>query len=141
MTTSVPDTDLLSRQRVLWRIAVAWVALVLLLHPPPASADTWHVDSPQDSPDGSPGDGLCAAFDGSGCTLRAAVDEANYRFGADTIVIDGPCRLSLGPVRITGDSTVLASTGGYPAIDGFDNPTGAVSICIEADHCSLTGLP
>jgi CSLREA domain-containing protein len=58
----------------------------------PAQAETnatITVNSTLDAADANPGDGLCAinATLGGGCTLRAAVQEANARSGADTIVL------------------------------------------------------
>jgi len=52
----------------------------------PAHARTFTVDSLPDQGDQSPGDGVCDT-DNSGCTMRAAVEEANAFTGADTIVV------------------------------------------------------
>jgi CSLREA domain-containing protein len=60
--------------------------ILTLLLALPASAATFHVDSEADEPDVSPGDGVCASAN-DGCTLRAAVQEANALAGADTIRI------------------------------------------------------
>ena len=49
-----------------------------------AGAATFNVDSKADSPDAELGNGVCAAKAG-GCTLRAAVEEANASSGASTI--------------------------------------------------------
>ena len=53
--------------------------------PAPAAAfAAFVVNSRADTSDANPGDGVCA--DGAGaCTLRAAIEEANARAGADTI--------------------------------------------------------
>ena len=59
------------------------LALTLLLAAPAAAA-TFHVDSEADAVDVAPGDGVCASAN-DGCTLRAAVQEANALAGADTI--------------------------------------------------------
>jgi len=72
---------------------VALVALALLLlmgqgRPLSVHAQpdlTFIVDSSADAPDALPGDGLCVST-ASGCTLRAAIQEANASNGADTIV-------------------------------------------------------
>jgi|GEM_PF-2152508 len=51
-----------------------------------AQSITILVDSTTDAPDAAPGDGACAAT-GGGCTLRAAVQEANAHPGADVILL------------------------------------------------------
>ena len=51
----------------------------------------FRVDDPGDQPDAIPGDGVCATArgrDGGGCTLRAAVEEANAAAGTDRIDLD-----------------------------------------------------
>jgi len=53
---------------------------------PPTNAVTFNVSSTFDSPDSSPGDGLCHAAIGV-CTLRAAIQETNALAGADEIVL------------------------------------------------------
>jgi CSLREA domain-containing protein len=58
-------------------------ALTLLLAAP-ATAATFHVDSEADEVDVAPGDGVCASAN-DGCTLRAALQEANALAGPDTI--------------------------------------------------------
>jgi CSLREA domain-containing protein len=49
---------------------------------------TFTVNSDNDTPDASPGDGLCADSLGD-CTLRAAIEEANAGSGGDTIDFAG----------------------------------------------------
>ncbi len=55
----------------------------------PALAATFTVDSTGDGSDTSAGDGMCIATSG-GCTLRAAIEEANAHPDADTIAFDIP---------------------------------------------------
>src|SRR3954471_18970325 len=50
-----------------------------------AQAATFTVNSTVDEPDASIGDGTCAADPSGGCTLRAAIDEANASPDPDTI--------------------------------------------------------
>ncbi len=52
-----------------------------------AGPQTFVVDSDADQPDADVGDGVCAvdALDGGGCTLRAAIQEANASTDKDTI--------------------------------------------------------
>jgi len=57
-----------------------------LLFAPPTNAVLFNVSSTYDSPDSTPGDGLCHADLGV-CTLRAAIQETNALAGADEIVL------------------------------------------------------
>ncbi len=62
------------------------VALVLLVTGTAVDAATFAPDRTTDANDATPGDGLCVAV-GGGCTLRAAITEANAASGADEIVL------------------------------------------------------
>jgi hypothetical protein len=83
------------------------------------------VDSPVDVNDATPGDGLCVAT-GGGCTLRAAITEANALAGADTIEVPtGTYALTLagtnedlnanGDLDVRADVTIRG-TGGMATI-------------------------
>ena len=61
-------------------------AAFALLTSAPAAAATFVVDATADAIDIDPGDGVCASARG-GCTLRAAVMEANALAGADLIQV------------------------------------------------------
>src|ERR1700754_2483619 len=50
-----------------------------------ASAATFVVNTTNDTADSNPGDGTCS--DGSSCSLRAAISEANALSGADIITL------------------------------------------------------
>ena len=52
-----------------------------------AQGDTFTVNSPVDTVDANPGDGVCADAGGN-CTLRAAIEEANALIGTDTIAFN-----------------------------------------------------
>lgn len=68
-------------------IIVTSLAIALAAGSSPAPAVTFHVDSTDDLPDATPGDGRCEAAGGA-CTLRAAVQEANALWPQlDTIVL------------------------------------------------------
>jgi CSLREA domain-containing protein len=54
------------------------------------------VNSAGDGSDANPGDGACAAADGT-CTLRAAIDETNATPGADTITIASGINPAVAP--------------------------------------------
>lgn len=54
-----------------------------------AGAATFVVDSTDEDNDHTPGNGICEAWPGGPCTLRAAVIEANNWPGADIIEVPG----------------------------------------------------
>ncbi|MEA2443900.1 MAG: hypothetical protein QOJ12_1192, partial [Thermoleophilales bacterium] len=112
-------------------LAVAVVALFCLTAD--AGAATFTVDRvATDAVDANVGDGACVAVSGGGCTLRAAVQEANFTVALDTIILPSgqAALLTLGPAgtasAATGDLDVLhgltvQSSGAAPAvIDGGD---------------------
>src|SRR5712692_6974704 len=74
-------------------LAAAMAAPMLgLLGVSAAHAATFTVNSFADGVDAVPGDGCCSTAAGvcaGVCTLRAAIQEANARGGADTIVLPG----------------------------------------------------
>jgi hypothetical protein len=83
------------------------------------------VDSVLDGPDTVPGDGLCVATTG-GCTLRAAITEADYRQGADRIEFN---LLGIAPVLIQLSSRlpIISSSSGGVTIDGYTQPGSQVN--------------
>jgi uncharacterized repeat protein (TIGR01451 family) len=112
-------------------LAIAFVALFCLTAD--AGAATFTVDRVvTDASDTNVGDGACIAFSGGGCTLRAAVQEANFLPVADTIILPSgqTAMLTLGPAGTAGtstgdldvlnDLTVQASGSTPAAIDGGD---------------------
>ncbi|MBP6806003.1 MAG: CSLREA domain-containing protein, partial [Chloroflexi bacterium] len=75
---------------------------------------TFTVNSAQDQSDMNHGDGLCLTSTGT-CTLRAAIEEANARTGADTIAFN---------IRNTNGSCpdlVTITPGSSLTIDAYDN--------------------
>ena len=66
------------------RLLPGFVMVLVLMMASGAGAATFNVDSQADSPDATLGDGVCASKAG-GCTLRAAVEEANASSVACTI--------------------------------------------------------
>jgi hypothetical protein len=120
-----------ARTRPRWRWIVGVFAAVMpaavvasaCVSPTPL---TFVVNTNADAPDVDPGDGLCAAADGT-CTMRAAVDEANAHPGQDTITIAPGIdpTLSIGgdleDANATGDLDVhesLVIDGGGATLDG-----------------------
>jgi CSLREA domain-containing protein len=122
----------------------------------PAGADTFNVNSTMDSPDVNVGDGAC--FSGQGCTLRAAIQEANFStMTADTIVVPAgsyvltrtgaPETASVsgdldivGNVRITGAGARTTVVNGNAPTTGervFHVLSGATNVAIEG--LTITG--
>jgi hypothetical protein len=66
------------------RLLPGFVMVLVLMMTSAAGAATFNVDSQVDSPDATLGDGVCASKAG-GCTLRAAVEEANASSRSSTI--------------------------------------------------------
>ncbi len=87
------------------------------------------VDSTQDSPDAKPGDGQCVSKAG-GCTLRAAVEEANATTLSDTINVPagtyllsvpsggGPDFAQSGSLVLNGEVQILGGDAASTIVDG-----------------------
>ncbi|MEA2610029.1 MAG: hypothetical protein QOJ75_2272 [Chloroflexota bacterium] len=85
-----------------------------------ASVRTFTVTSALDTPDATPGDAICADTLGR-CTLRAAMTEADYMQGVDTIAFN---LTGAAPVTIQLQSQlpyITARSGGV-IIDGYTQP-------------------
>src|SRR5262245_56723105 len=103
-----------------------------LFHAQPAAAATFIVTTPQDAPHTTPLDGNCTStLAGNPCTLRAAVQAANFLGGTQTInlAIAGTYTLSVvgnsednaatGDLDINGVSLAIANiSGGAVILDG-----------------------
>jgi len=102
----------LVRSRVGWRrLGVLGFALIAACWPGIADATTFIVNSSGDTVDASPGDNECGDS-GSGCTLRAAVMEANAHLGSDVInLTDGVYMLTIAGAgendAATGDLDII----------------------------------
>lgn len=125
------------------------VTLVLKPIVAAAEAKTIVIDSTADQPDSTPGDGACRTAAG-GCTLRAAIQEANANNNPseqDTISFAG---LSEGVKTITPNSALPFITqkviiNGYtkqdakPNTSGFPEPFNA-SVTVEIDGQKAGGV-
>ncbi len=97
---------------------------------------TFAVNSTDDDPDATPGDGTCASALGD-CTLRAAVQEANAFAGPDTITLPGGggnYNLINGELPVSQPLTITGA--GNPIIDAGDlsrifNVTAAVAFTLD----------
>ena len=104
---------------------------------------TLPVTSSNDSHDVAPGDGLCQAADGSGCTLRAAIEEAGSSAGPDVVNVAVPWLSLVLPDPDLGDGstgslsidTDVAIHGGGSALN--DGTLRLLASTIAIDHLSL----
>ena len=98
------------------------ILLTLAVATPASAQVTFTVDNTADVNDATPGDGLCVAT-GGGCTLRAAITEANALVGADTVDVPaGTYALTLsgtneeqnvsGDLDVRSDLTIRSSGAG-----------------------------
>jgi len=82
-------------------------ALLTLVYVSPVAAAYFEVTRTDDQVDSDPGDGACVAQNGGGCSLRAAIQEANALSGNDYIYLPpGTYELT-----IAGSGENLAATG------------------------------
>jgi CSLREA domain-containing protein len=84
-----------------------------------AAALTFTVNSTSDAVDSNIGDGVCASS--SGCTLRAAISEANSHFGPDTIlfsILGG----GVQTIQLSSRLPSLSDGSGGTTIDGYSQP-------------------
>jgi len=137
------------------RLVLGFVTAAALLAPAggaEAAGTTFVIDSTGDSEDASSLDGVCLVSDG-GCTLRAAIQQANSSPGLDTIAFaidSGPQTIDIGlpmggsslptitdPVVI--DGTTQPGFAGSPIIElnGYDNLPG---LRISAGNSTVRGL-
>ena len=84
------------------------------LWPGAPAATPFQVDSTADAPDAKPGDGVCQSARG-GCTLRAAVMEANASRGANAIRIPA----GIYRLEIAGRNENGARTGDLDVTDSL----------------------
>ncbi|MBC8163897.1 MAG: hypothetical protein H7Z42_22030 [Roseiflexaceae bacterium] len=109
--------------------------LAQLWQPAAVSAAGFTVTSTADRGDTNPGDGVCAAADGS-CTVRAAIQEANALGGANTITIPAGRYIitirgdddasAAGDFDIAGTLTIVGAGSGSTLLDGGGEQTTAV---------------
>ncbi len=88
------------------RSAVLMVLLAIAGNPD-LQAAVWNVDSTLDALDAVPGDGLCAITGSGACSLRAAIQEANFNTDADEIVIPA----GVFALTLAGDNEDLSASG------------------------------
>ena len=118
---------------------------------PLAAGHTFVVTSTFDAPDFDTGDNTCASA-GHGCTLRAAVDQANFTSDPDTITLPAGSFLLtrpgdednnvLGDLDIKYTVTVLGAGPGLTIVDGNGALTGdrVFQILSSATEVTLSNL-
>lgn len=122
------------------------LVVALLLPIRGTRAATFVVDSPADSHDILPGDGICGDNvdpDSSRCTFRAAVEEADAYPGPDTVLLSGDTLivyLELGSIALEHDNTSIVGSDGYPIIDGVANPPSSDVLVIQSDSNVVRGV-
>src|SRR5687768_14052285 len=117
--------------------AVSFVVLCTLVAVPNGTvyAASFTVNDTRDRVDSNPGNGVCRTGAGT-CTLRAAIQEANARSGADTITVPaGTYMLTRAPLNengittgdldITAPLTIIGVGAGLTIIDGGTPPAGS----------------
>lgn len=88
------------------------------------AALTFTVNTTNDAADSTPGDGVCNAS--GGCTLRAAIDEANAHAGPDTIHFNIP-GTGVHTITLKTNLPTLGDTSGPTTIDGYTQPGSSVN--------------
>jgi CSLREA domain-containing protein len=115
-----------------------------LISAPAASAELFNVDHTGDQVDSNPGNGVCETAS-EGCTLRAAIEEANSSAGFDEIIFEeevfegqAAATIALGkslppivhPVAINGKECPTAAGVKGPCA-GIDGPSGGPALTVD----------
>jgi len=123
---------------------VLFVCIVLALYPPHAATAAslnFSVNSTQDAPDATPGDGICAISTGE-CTLRAAVQEANAQPAGSTVAITVPAgtySLTLGSLALTANTIAVSGAGSATTIVDAGGLSGVFTVA-KGVTATLSGL-
>jgi hypothetical protein len=110
---------------------------------PSAPATAITVNSSGDLPDLTGGSGVCETASGNGkCTLRAAIQTAEYTAGSDVITVNTSQVVSIGPtsplpVLGTGDVTII---GNGVFLSGVNAGSGAVGFEISSSDNKIQGF-
>lgn len=119
--------------------------LLIVMSQQPGNAATLTVtlydgDVGFDDPDENPGDGICSIAVGPGCSLRAAIEEANATIGADLILFDPPP----GPVGSISVTSPLPQLGDNITVDGWSaggaGYTGPPLVWLRPDLTTPVGI-
>jgi CSLREA domain-containing protein len=105
---------------------------VLVLLTGPARAFTFTVSSTGDTADTNTADDTCIAT-GGGCTLRAAIEQANASAGLDTIEFG----ITGGSVHTITPTTALPQIVGPVIIDGYKQPGASQNTLSAGDDAKI----
>jgi CSLREA domain-containing protein len=95
---------------------------------------TFTVNTTNDSADSTPGDGKCNAA--GGCTLRAAIDEANLHPGPDTINFNIP-GTGVQTINLKTNLPTLSDTSGGTTINGYTQPGAAANTSAQQSNAAI----
>lgn len=95
---------------------------------------TWVVNTTNDAADATPGDGKCNAT--GGCTLRAAIDEANAHAGPDTINFNIPGS-GVQTINLKTNLPTLSDTSGATTINGYSQPGASPNTSAQQDNAVI----
>jgi len=109
---------------------VTGLVLFPMATPGPVEAMTFIVNSTLDETDAAPGDGVCLSASGY-CTLRAAIQEANWRYGPDSIQLKaGLYMLTIPGIEDqceAGDLDILGNEGNDLTITGISSKSTIIN--------------
>lgn len=101
---------------------------------PSSAGNTYVVNSTDDEPDVDPSNGICFSTPSGRCTLRAAIMDANYATGPNTITLPAGVYVLtrpgyddnalVGDLDIGHDMTIQGAGSGVTIIDGNGAVTG-----------------
>jgi parallel beta-helix repeat protein len=106
--------------------------MVLVLLAGPAGALTFTVDSTGDAADTNTADNTCIAT-GGGCTLRAAIEQANASAGLDTIEFG----IAGGGVHTIQPGAALPQILDPVSIDGYQQPGASQNTLSDGDDAKI----
>jgi CSLREA domain-containing protein len=117
----------------------------------PAAGQTYVVNSTLDTPNADPAAGICTDAQGR-CTLRAAIMEANFVKGSNTIILPSGIYLLtrpgydngalVGDLDVAGDLTIQGAGSGVTIVDGNGTVTGdrVFKVLSTAQNVTLSGM-
>jgi CSLREA domain-containing protein len=119
----------------------AAMLLALLAAPSSAHAAEFEVDDLADAHDLNPGDGNCQASRPYGCTLRAAIEEANADSGHDVIRVAGPSTytLELGHLLVSESVGIYGEPGVVVDGDGSSRVFYVLNGGVTITDLTITG--
>src|SRR5947208_8337718 len=134
------------------KLRLALIAMIMAAFQSPALfGSTYVVNSTADEPDADPADGVCGTASGD-CTLRAAIMQANFATGPNTIIVPSGMYLItrvgydddalVGDLDIKHDLTIQGAGSGATIIDGNGSVTHdrVFKILSTVQNVTLSGM-